>query len=489
MRRLVLPLACVSTIAVAQTPPPPISSPPPATLMNAPKLPPAWEQKAREIYRTAVETPTVAGRGQGPKLANYLADQLRAAGWADRDIHVLSYESQDERHAAALIARWPAAGTPKKKPMLIIAHMDVVEALPSDWTTDPFRLVEKDGYFYGRGSGDDKGGLVPSMVALMKLRQSGFRPDREVILLYTGDEETQGKGAELGATEWRKWTDAEFVLNADAGGGGFTRDGKPLGFGLQTSEKTFQSYYFRVRNPGGHSSRPRPDNAIYDLADGLKKLQQHRFTPMLTETTREYFAARAKQEGNSELGRAMRRWLDHPDDGQAADVIEANPLEVGLTRTRCVATMLKGGHAQNALPQLAEATVNCRIMPGIEPPTVQAELQQAVGPHVEITPYPDLGRPTPVSPLRPDIVKAFTDAVHARFPNQPIIPQMSTGATDGLELRARGMPVYGVDGGWSVSPDDERAHGKDERLPVQALWDNILHWERIVRELAAEATS
>jgi acetylornithine deacetylase/succinyl-diaminopimelate desuccinylase-like protein len=485
MRCLALLLACLSTAAAAQAPPQPIQSPPPSTLANAPKLPPAWEQQVREIYKTAVETPTVAGREQVQKLAGYLADQLRAAGWADQDIHVLPYMSSGNNSTAALIARWPAAGTAKKKPMLIIAHMDVVEALPADWTTDPFTLVEKDGYFYGRGSGDDKGGLVPSMVALIKLRRSGFKPNRDIVLLYTGDEETDGKGAELGATEWRKWTDAEFVLNADAGGGSFTRDGKPLGFGLQTSEKIFQSYYFRVRNPGGHSSRPRPDNAIYQLADALKKLQNHRFTPMLTETTREYFAARAKQEGNSELGQAMRRWLANPEDGAAADSIEANPLEVGLTRTRCVATMLKAGHAQNALPQLAEATVNCRIMPGIAPPTVQEELQRVVGQGVEITPYPDLGRPTPVSPLRADIVTAFTDAVHARFPNQPIIPQMSTGATDGLEFRSRGMPVYGVDGSWGVVPDDERAHGKDERIPVQSLWDNTVHWERIVRDLAS----
>jgi acetylornithine deacetylase/succinyl-diaminopimelate desuccinylase-like protein len=485
MHRVVLVLACLSTAAAAQTPPPPISSPPPSTLANAPRLPPAWEKEAREIYKTAVETPTVIGRGQVPRLAGFLAGRLRAAGWAERDIHVLPYVSPGNDSTAALIARWPAAGTPRKKAMLIIAHMDVVEALRSDWTTDPFTLVEKDGYFYGRGSGDDKGGLVPSMVALMMLRQSGFTPDRDIVLLFTGDEETEGKGARLGATEWRKWTEAEFVLNADAGGGGFTRDGAPLGFGLQTSEKTFQSYYFRVRNPGGHSSRPRPDNAIYELADALKRLQRHRFTPMLTETTRQYFAARARQEGDSRLGQAMRRWLAHPDDGAAADSIEANPLETGLTRTRCVATMLKGGHAENALPQLAEATVNCRIMPGVQPRDVQRELQQAVGPKVEITPYAYLGRPTPVSPLRPDIVKAFTDAVHARFPAQPIVPQMSAGATDGLEFRARGMPVYGVDGSWGVSPDDERAHGKDERIPVQSLWDNVLHWQRIVRELAS----
>ena len=398
---------------------------------------------------------------------------------------MLPYDSLNNNHTAALIARWPATGKPKAKPILIMAHMDVVEALPGDWTTDPFKLVEKDGYFYGRGSGDDKGGLVPVMVALMKLRADGFKPDRDIVLLFTGDEETQGKGAELGATEWRKWTDAEFALNADAGGGGFTRDGTPLGFGLQTSEKTFQSYYFRVRNPGGHSSRPRPDNAIYDLADALKKLQSHRFTPMLNETTREYFAARAKQEGDSPLGQQMRAWLANPNDGAAADAIEANPLEVGLTRTRCVATMLKGGHADNALPQLAEATVNCRIMPGVEPPVVQAELQQMAGPNVEVTPLPDIGHPTPVSPLRPDVVKAYTKAVHARFPGVAIIPQMSTGATDGLEFRARGVPVYGVDGQWGVSPDDERAHGKDERVPVQSVWDNVLHWESIVRDLAS----
>ena len=485
MRLFAVLLACISCTALAQAPTVAINSPPAATLVKAPKLPPVWEQKAREIYKTAVETPTVAGRHNVPKLANYLADQLKAAGWAADDIHVLPYESLNDKETAALIARWPAAGTPKKKPMLIIAHMDVVEALPSDWSTDPFTLVEKDGYFYGRGSGDDKGGLVPAMVGLMKLRASGFKPDRDIVLLFTGDEETQGKGAELGATEWRKWTEGEFVLNADAGGGSFTRDGKPLGFGLQTSEKTYQSYYFRVRNPGGHSSRPRPDNAIYQLADALKALQNHRFTPMLTETTREYFAARAKQEGDSELGQAMRRWLANPNDGEAADIIEANPLEVGVTRTRCVATMLKGGHAENALPQLAEATVNCRIMPGVEPKTVEAELKQVVGSKVEVTPYADIGRPTPVSPLRPDVVKAYTDAVHARFPGVPIIPQMSTGATDGLEFRARGMPVYGVDGGWGVSPDDERAHGKDERIPVQSLWDNILHWERMVKELAS----
>jgi len=478
-------LAFTATAAIAQDKVTPLTSPPPVLLEGAKPLDPKWEAKTREIYKFAVETPTVKGReGQSLKLAEYFGKQLQAAGWAASDIHVLPYESVPGWKTAALVARWPSAN-PTRKPMLIMAHMDVVEALPADWSTDPFKLVEKDGYFYGRGSGDDKGGLVPAMIALLKLKAEGFKPDRDIVVIFTGDEETQGKGAELGATEWRKWTEAEFALNADGGGGGFTRDGKPLGYGLQTSEKTFQTYFFRVTNPCGHSSRPRPDNAIYQLADALKKLQEHRFTPMLTETTRAYFTARAAQEGDSELGKAMRAWLANPSDGAAADAIEANPLEVGLTRTRCVATMLKGGHAENALPQLAEATVNCRIMAGVEPKTVEAELKQMVGPGVEVVPSADTGRVTPVSPLRDDIVAAYTKAVKARWPNQQIIPVMSTGASDGLEFRARGIPVYGVDGGWGISPDDERAHGKDERIPVQSLWDDVRHWESMIRDLAS----
>jgi len=463
-----------------------MAEPPASTLQKAPKLPSSWEATTREIYKTAIEMPTVAGRNQLPALANYLAGKLKAAGWAEGDVHVLPYTSIPGNDTAALIARWPAAGKPTKKPILILAHMDVVEALASDWGTDPFKLVEKEGYFYGRGTGDDKQGVVATMVALMKLRAAGFKPSRDIIVLYTGDEETQGKGAELGATEWRKWTDAEFALNADAGDCGFTRSGVPIGCGLQTSEKTYQTYVFHVTNPGGHSSRPRPDNAIYELADALKALQAHRFTPAINETTRAYFTERAKQEGDSALGKAMRAWLANEQDGAAADVIEANELEVGTTRTRCVATRLKGGHADNALPQLAEATVNCRILPGVEPKVIQAELQSVVGPKVTIVPDADAGRPTPVSPLRKDVVDAYTKAVRARFPGQQIIPQMSTGATDGLEFRARGIPVYGVNGAWGVSPDDERAHGKDERLPVQALWDNILHWESMIRDLAGK---
>lgn len=450
------------------------------------KLSPEWQQKTRAMFETAIEIPTVAKRGQMQKMADYLAAQLRAGGIPADDIKIMPHEGVPGDQTVSLIARW-AAQNPAKKPIIILGHMDVVEAKRADWKQDPFEFIERDGYFWGRGTSDDKQGVIATTAALLKLKASGFRPNRDIILFFTGDEETQMNGARLGANEWLKPYDAEFALNADAGGGAYTRDGKPLGFGLQTAEKIFQTYHFTVRNRGGHSSRPRPDNAIYELAEALKKLQAHRFTPLLNETTRAYFTERARQEGPSALGNAMRAWLANPNDGAAADIIEANELETGTTRTRCVATMLEGGHAENALPQLARATVNCRIMPGIDPKTIEAELKTLAGAGIEIAPLPDQGRITPASPLRPDVVQAYTNAVRALHgPTMPIIPQMSTGATDGSWFRAAGTPVYGVEGSWGISPDDERAHGLDERIPVRAMYDNVLHWEMMLRELAGK---
>jgi acetylornithine deacetylase/succinyl-diaminopimelate desuccinylase-like protein len=331
-----------------------------------------------------------------------------------------------------------------------------------------------------------KNGIVATTMAVLKLKAAGFKPNRDIILFYSGDEETMGRGATLGSTEWRNLTDAEFGLNADGGCGSYDRQFRPLGCGISTAEKTFQTYFFTTHNPGGHSSRPRPDNAIYDLADALKALQAHRFTPMLNDTSRGYFEERARQEGDSALGQAIRRWLANPNDGAAADAIEANPLEVGLTRTRCVATMLEGGHADNALPQSAKATVNCRIMPGVDPKTVQAELQQLAGSKVEVKPDPNyIGVPTPPSPIRADVLKAVTASIQ-RFhgPAMHVFPLMSTGASDGSFFRAQGIPVYDIDGSWGISPDDERAHGLDERIPVRAMYDDVLHWESVIRDLS-----
>ena len=456
----------------------------PGVITQPTKLDAKWQAKTRSIYETSVEIPTVAGRNQVPKLAEYLAGELKAGGFAADDIKVMPYEGVPGDKTAALIVRW-RADKPAAKPILLMAHMDVVEAKREDWKQDPFEFSEKDGYFYGRGSYDNKAGMVGLVASFLKLKASGFKPNRDLILFFTGDEETRGNGARLGATDWRKLTDAEYALNSDGGGGNFLANGTPMGFGLQTAEKTFQTFLFTVRNKGGHSSRPRPDNAIYELASALKKLEAHRFEPMMNETTRNYFTFRARQEGNSALGQAMRAWLANEQNGAAADAIEANELETGLTRTRCVATMLKGGHADNALPQMAEATVNCRIMPGVEPDAVLAELKAVVGAGVEVAKNDFAGRSTPVSPLRPDVIKAYQDAVHAlNGPSVPVAAFMSAGATDGSYFREAGMPVYGIDDSWVIVPEDERAHGLDERMPVRAVYDNVVFWELVLKALA-----
>jgi len=473
-------LTLSATAAVAQTP-----SANPITQPS--RLEPQWQARTRALFEQVVEIPTVINRGQVPRMAQLIAKELRAAGLPARDIRIIPHEGLPGDKTVTLIARW-RADRPTRKPLLILGHMDVVEAKREEWKFDPFEFREEGGYFYGRGTSDMKNGIVATTLALIKLKQSGFRPDRDIILFYTGDEETAQNGALKGSTEWRNLTDAEFGLNADGGGGSYDRVGRPIGFLLDAAEKTYQTYFFTVRNRGGHSSRPRADNAIYELADALKKVQTHRFSPQLNDVTRAYFTERQRDEKGA-LGDAMRRWLANPNDGAAADVIESNELEVGKTRTRCVATMLSAGHADNALPQTARATVNCRIMPGVEPPTVQAELQRLVGPNVEIIPDPTfIGKPTPVFPVPQQVMAAYRNAVQQLHgPAMRVIPNMTTGTTDASFFRAAGLPVYGVDGGWGISPDDERAHGLDERIPVRAAYDNVLHWESMIRELAGSA--
>jgi acetylornithine deacetylase/succinyl-diaminopimelate desuccinylase-like protein len=468
-------LAALSTSAIAATDPRTVPT----------RLDPAWQAKTRAVFKQAIEIPSVQGRGETQRVAKLLADQFRAAGIPESDIHIMPYEGVAGDKTVALIIRWRSAHA-TKKPMLILGHMDVVEAKREDWTFDPFIFREEGGYFLGRGTSDMKNGDVATTMAAVKLMSEGFKPNRDIIFFYSGDEETMGRGATLGSTEWRNLTDAEFGLNADGGCASYDRQFRPLGCGISTAEKTFQTYFFTTHNPGGHSSRPRPDNAIYDLADALKALQAHRFTPMLNDASRGYFEERARREGDSPLGRQIRAWLANPNDGAAADAIEANPLEVGLTRTRCVATMLSAGHADNALPQSARATVNCRIMPGIQPKDVQAELQQVVGSKVEVMPDPNyIGVPTPASPLKPEVLDAVTKAIQ-RFhgTDMHVFPMMQTGASDGSFFRAQGIPVYDVDGSWGISPDDERAHGLDERIPVRAMYDDVLHWESVIRDLS-----
>jgi len=455
-----------------------------------PTLTKAQHDATHAMFEHVINTPTVIGRHRTPEMAQYVADQFKAAGFPAADVHVLPYHTGSattgDDDTAALIVRWRAAGTPTGKPILLMGHMDVVEAKPEDWSVDPFKMIEKDGYYYGRGTTDMKDGIVAITQAMSALKQAGFQPKRDIVVLFTGDEETNGVGAKKGASEWLELLGhPEFGLNADGGGGGFNPDKSAAGYTIQTAEKTFANYTFTVRNRGGHSSKPRKDNAIYSLAHAIDKLEAYRFQPMQNETTRAYFEGRQKTE-KGPLGDAMRRWLANPNDGAAADAIEASESEVGLTRTRCVATRLFAGHADNALPQLAWARVNCRIFPGTSPDAIRDELERLVADsEVKVT-RDDDNKASLASPLRPDVLGAYTRAVQALHPGMPVFPEMSTGASDARPFRVAGIPVYGVNGGWSVVPIDNRAHGRDERLPVQSLYDNVVHWEMMLRDLAGK---
>ena len=475
MRLLILALLTASSTAALAAP--------------APSLSPARHKATHDMFEHVINTATVIGRHNGPAMAQYVADQFLAAGLPAADVHVLPYHTESATtggdDTAALIVRWRAAGTPKARPIMLMGHMDVVEAKREDSTTDPFVLTTRDGYYYGRGTIDMKDGIVGITQAMIELKASGFKPKRDIVVLFTGDEETNGIGAKKGAGEWLELLGhPEYGLNADGGGGGKDSTGQ-MGFTMQTAEKTFAGYTLTVRNRGGHSSKPRKDNAIYSLAHALDKIEAYRFEPLLSETTRAYFTARAKME-KGPLGEAMHAWLANPNDGKAADAIEADDSEVGLTRTRCVATRLFAGHADNALPQLATAMINCRIFPGVEPDAIQAELTRIVGDHEVVVTRNDANPASLASPIRPDVTNAYTKAVQALHPNTVVFPEMSTGASDARPFRVAGIPVYGTNGGWVVVPIDNRAHGKDERLPVQSLYDNVVHWQIMLRELAGK---
>ena len=461
-----------------------------APTTKVPVQSPADSAATRAMFERVINTPTVLGRGRVPDMANYLADEFRKAGFAADDVSVVPYDTTNDAgdqtdKTAALIVRWRSGNT-AMRPIMLLGHMDVVEAKREDSTTDPFVLTERDGYYYGRGTIDMKAGIVGIARALIQLKARGFKPKRDLVVFFTGDEETNGIGADKGATEWRaKLGNPELGLNADGGGIGFLPDDKPLLANIQTAEKTFAGYTFTVRNRGGHSSKPRKDNAIYELAHALERLEAYRFEPMLNETTRAFFTAAAKIDPRPPIRDAISRWLANPADGAAADAIEADETYVGLTRTRCVPTRLFGGHADNALPQLATAMVNCRIFPGIDPNATQAELQKIAGPGVEVT-RNDSYVSSLASPLRADVTAAYTKAVQTLHPGMPVAPEMSTGASDARPFRVAGIPVYGAGGEWVRVPIDLRAHGKDERLPVKSLDDNVLHWMIMVREMAGK---
>ncbi|MCA8887717.1 MAG: M20/M25/M40 family metallo-hydrolase [Parvularculaceae bacterium] len=433
--------------------------------------------RAFEIFRTVISMRTSEGHGLVPQMAAYLADEFKAAGFSEEDIHILP---KDE--TAALVVRYRGDGSSGKKPILFMAHMDVVDARPEDWELNPFELTEQDGYFFGRGVTDNKYGVTNLTQTFIRLKEEGFVPTRDLVIAFSGDEETGMATTKMLANDRKDLTDAEYALNADGGGGSLTVDGKPISYGVQAGEKTYATYFITAHNPGGHSSAPRKDNAIYDLVHALSKIEKLEFPAMSNPITLAAFADMGPQIGG-DLGEAMVKFSENPKNKKAADVIAANPAYVGMTRTTCVATMLDAGHAENALPQTAKATVNCRIFPGVDVAEVRQTLIDTIAD--ETLDVVVDGEPTvsPVSEMRDDVVAAVSKAVHARYPGMKIGAYQSSGGTDGMHFRNAGVPTLAMSAIF-MNEEDSYAHGLNERIPVKSFYDGLDHWMIIIKDLA-----
>ena len=433
---------------------------------------------AREIYKELVEINTVTPTGDTAKAAEAMAARLRAAGFAGNDVQVFNPTPRKGNLVARL------HGTGARKPILLMAHIDVVEARQEDWTVNPFELLEDGGYFYGRGSGDDKFMAATFVANMIRYKQEGYKPDRDIILLLETDEEIgdmNAVGIQWMLKNHRDLIDAEFALNE--GGRVGLKNGKPLRNDLQTSEKVFVNYRLLVENSGGHSSLPRRDNAIYQMAEGLARLSRYDFPVKLNETTRAWLERAAPLE-DPQIGAAMNSTASGRLDPDAVARLSAIPAYNAQLRTTCVATMLEAGHAFNALPQRAETTVNCRVLPGESIEEVQKTLVRVVD-DIQISVTPTLVDPSSKpSPLAPEIVKAVERVTAELWPGIPVIPTMSAGATDGLFLRNAGIPTYGTSG-LAGDIDDVRSHGKDERILVKSFYDGQEYLYRLVKVLSS----
>jgi acetylornithine deacetylase/succinyl-diaminopimelate desuccinylase-like protein len=436
-----------------------------------------FHQLGHAILRELIETNTTASSGNTTVAAQQLQTRFEDAGFAPADVQVVGPLAKNKN----LVVRYRGSGA--HKPVLLLAHLDVVEAKREDWTYDPFRLTEHDGYFYGRGTQDIKGGAALLVTTLLRLKQEGFTPDRDLILALTAGEEG---GMPYNGVEWliknkRDLIDAEYSINVDAGGGEL-QNGKHALFDVQAAEKVYHSVTLTVTNPGGHSSLPRKDNAIYALAAALDRLARHDFPVQLNDVVKEYFAKAAATMPPA-LAADMRSVANGGHDQLAIARLSKTPLYNAMLRTTCVATMLQAGHAENALPQTARAVVNCRMMPGSDPAAVERAIARVVNDSaVHIAPV-DTAIASPPSPLRADLFDAITASVKAIWGAVPVVPTMETGATDGLYLRNAGMPVYGFSGLF-IATDDIRAHGKDERILISAFDDGLDFTYGLLRRVA-----
>jgi acetylornithine deacetylase/succinyl-diaminopimelate desuccinylase-like protein len=450
-----------------------------ATAAGAPaQAPPATRTQALDIFRSIIAMQTSIGLHQVPVMAEYLAGKFRDGGFPSEDIHILPYEE-----TASLVVRYRGNGK-GGKPILWLSHMDVVTANRADWERDPYTLIEENGFFFGRGTYDIKGEIALLTATFLRLKAERFVPTRDLVIVFTGDEETAQATIRDLIDKHRDLIDADYALNSDGGGGSFDETtGAPRIYAMQGAEKAAVTFELTVHNPGGHSSFPRVDNAIYELADALKAVQAYRFPVMWNDWTIGSFKASAAATPG-ELGRAMAAFAANPNDTAAADVLYNSPLDVGRTRTTCIATMLKAGHANNALPQSATATINCRVFPGMSVEEVKSTLQGLVGDKVEVKALnnPTIAKP---SPIRPDVIAAVTKAVHSVYPGTPVVPDMVPYTTDGAIISAGGIPTYGVSSTFSKE-SDVFSHGLNERLPVESFYKGLTYYYVLMKQVAGK---
>ncbi len=436
---------------------------------------------AQVLLQELIPYRTAKGYGQVPDMIDHLVEKLTTAGFTKQDIVRVPAEIDGEK-VSGLIVRYAAKGKSKKAPVAFLAHMDVVDALPENWETDPYEPKELDGYLYGRGTQDNKFGVALLVSTFANLKASGYEPKRDLILAFSGDEET-GMLTTRKIIEHPYVRDAEYALNSDAGGGTMTRDGKAVAFSMQAAEKTFATFILSTKSSGGHSSVPRPENAIYDLARALIKLESLEFPIQFNEITRSMATSVAEREGG-EVAKAITTLLSDPLDKDAISVMKRHPEFSTMMWTTCVATMLKAGHAENALPQDAKATVNCRILPdtgGVDH-VVKMMKTAIASDDVSIA---QLGESveSPASPMRDDIIEILQGGVAVNYPGVTLQPTMSSGGTEGREYRRVGIPAYGAGSLALVRPDDSRAHGTNERIPLKSFLKEMDYWDYVVRRV------
>jgi acetylornithine deacetylase/succinyl-diaminopimelate desuccinylase-like protein len=448
----------------------------------------ATKQLSRDVFQQLIEINTTDSIGNVTTAAEAMAQRFRDAGFPEGDMQILGPNDRKKN----LVLRYH--GTGKHKPILLIGHLDVVEAHREDWTTDPFQFVEKDGYFYGRGTQDMKSDDAIFVVDLIRLKKEGYQPDRDLILALTADEE----GGKSNGVDWlienrRDLIDAEFVLNSD-GGGVTTNHGKVENIAVDATEKVYADYQLTVTNAGGHSSIPVPDNAIYHLAGALTRLEHYEFPFELNNVTRAYYERMSTVETGQRAADIKAILKTHPDPAASARLSQ-DPIDHSTLRTTCVATRLEAGHANNALPQRAQANVNCRIIPGHSSEEVrQILIQVFADPKVTVRYVGAIGQVTdkaaktlsyPPPALRPDVFGPLEKIVQSMWPGAPVIPTMATGASDGVYTNAAGLPTYGISG-IAIDRDDVRAHGKDERLGVDSYYAGVDFYYRYLKAITSQ---